>query len=101
MTNVRLLIYNNNFRVLSAKVLISFSRSNKYLANESYLTQPCCLFFLPFPIQMVDLFSDFEGELILTSHMSQATKSVKILQQALGGLLISPFPLSTFLKETD
>lgn len=42
-------------------------------------------------IQMVDLLSDFEGELVLTSHMSQVTKSVKILQQALGGLLISPF----------
>lgn len=41
---------------------------------------------------MVDLFSDFEGELILTSHMSPDTKSVKILQQARGGLLISPYP---------
>lgn len=48
------------------------------------------IFFL-FLIQIVDLFSGFEGELVLTSHMSQATKSVKILQQALGGLLISPF----------
>lgn len=51
---------------------------------------------------MVDLFSDSEGELILTSHLSQATKSVKVLQQVLGGLLISPFlPPSFFLKETD
>lgn len=39
---------------------------------------------------MVDLLSAFEGELIFTNHMSQATKSVKIPQQALGGLLISP-----------
>lgn len=49
------------------------------------------VFFFAFLIQMVDLFSDSEGELILTSHLSQATKSVKVLQQVLGGLLISPF----------
>lgn len=48
-------------------------------------------FFFAFLIQMVDLFSDSEGELILTSHLSQATKSVRVLQQVLGGLLISPF----------
>jgi len=39
---------------------------------------------------MVDLLAAFEDELILTNHMSQATKSVRIPQQALGGLLISP-----------
>lgn len=56
-------------------------------------------FFFAFLIQMVDLFSDSEGELILTSHLSQATKSVKVLQQVLGGLLISPFlPPSFFFK---
>lgn len=52
---------------------------------------PCFFFLFAFLIQMVDLFSDSEGELILTSHLSQATKSVKVLQQVLGGLLISPF----------
>lgn len=41
-------------------------------------------------MQMVDVLSVFEGELIFTNHMSQATKSVRIPQQALGGLLISP-----------